>query len=98
MSLATTEAYIIAYAELANLSPAPANRVLHPLCLQLLPVRSRPSARVEDLTRLEMQAACPLAELNRQILQGGEGAPARPCLQARRVDSGTRSCLLVELT
>ena len=79
MSLATTEAYIIAYAELANLSPAPANRVLHPLCL-------------------EMQAACPLAELNRQILQGGEGAPARPCLQARRVNSGTRSCLLVELT
>ena len=42
MSLATTEAYIIAYADLANLSPAPANRVLHPLCLQLLPMRSRP--------------------------------------------------------
>ena len=42
MSLATTEAYIIAYADLANLSPAHANRVLHPLCLQLLPMRSRP--------------------------------------------------------
>ena len=57
-----------------------------------------PQEQESDARGLEMQAACPLAELNRQILQGGEGAPARPCLQARRVDSGTRSCLLVELT
>ena len=54
MSLATTEAYIIASARLDTLSRVPAHRVLRPLCLQLLPVRSRPSAPVEDLTRLRL--------------------------------------------
>ena len=57
MSLAATEAYIIASAGLATLSPAPAHRVLRLLCLHLLPVRYRPSARVEDLTRLRLSPA-----------------------------------------
>ena len=57
MSLATTEAYIITSVGLATLSLAPAHRVLRLLYLQLLPVRSRPSARVEDLTRLRLSPA-----------------------------------------
>ena len=50
----TTEAWIIADAGRATLSQAPANSVLLLLSLVLLPVRSRPSARAEDLTRLRL--------------------------------------------
>ena len=49
-SSATTEACIIGHAGRATLSPAPANCVLLLLSLVLLPVRSCPSARAEDLT------------------------------------------------
>ena len=50
----TTEACIIAHAGRATLSPAPANFVLLLLSLVLLPVRSCPSARAEDLTCLRL--------------------------------------------
>ena len=51
---ATTEACIIASAGLDTLSPEPANCVLRLSSLVLLPVRSCPSARAEDLTRLRL--------------------------------------------
>ena len=51
---ATTEACIIASAGLDTLSPAPANCVLLLLSLVLLPVRSCPSARAEEFTRLRL--------------------------------------------
>ena len=52
-----------------------------------------------DARDLELQSACPLAEHNKQILQGGEklclstvkGARARPCSQAHRVRQWHRS-------
>ena len=52
-----------------------------------------------DARDLELQSACPLAEHNRQILQGGErlclstvkGGRARPCSQAHRVRKWHRS-------
>ena len=50
----TTEACIIAHAGCPTLSPAPANCVLLLLSLVLLPVRSCPSARAEDLTCLRL--------------------------------------------
>ena len=54
MSPGTTEACIVTSAGRATLSPAPAHRVLRLLCLVLLPVRSCPSARAGDLTRLRV--------------------------------------------
>ena len=50
----TAEACIIAHDGRATLSPAPANCVLLLLSLVLLPVRSCPSARAEDLTCLRL--------------------------------------------